>query len=419
MCFEGNFFRCHACGAATLNEHAKIMLDDVTLCNVCFDRHATSCSRCEGSVFESITYLLHSYCNQCMRTVVEEGDMLDNGCECDDCQDSAGQLIEAAVSCNFNGIIERQWECAECERMCVGSIMPRGVSNIDLVNWIYDSNERPLNLQLCIGCFSNREEKSKYKVNNYTYKPVPDFRKVDRDLSERSLYFGTEVEIEVDDDSDMDTALKLIAEKDSDGLFYCKSDSCINHGFELVSHPFTFGWMKENDEAFSAMFSLGRIMKGWESINCGMHVHMSMDAFSNLQLLKFMKFFYANKSFITALARRPEGKLEQWAHMNSPDSAVLQKFTRRKRGSIGVGRAALSVENGDTIECRIFRSTLAPIAYYGNVEFLQALFDYTKTCGLQQLHEDRFMSFVHDRAKGYPNFIALTSTLRATLIDEE
>ena len=176
--------------------------------------------------------------------------------------------------------------------------------------------------------------------------------------------------------------------------------------------------MKENEDAFVAMFSLSKIMKGFDSMNCGMHIHMSLDAFTNLQLMKFMRFFYRNKEFITAIARRPPGKLGQWAEMRTPKKGSVQRYAMKKTGGVGVGRAALNVDGSKTVECRIFRSTLSPTAYYGNVEFLQALFDYTKTCGIHQLQFDRFMGYAHDRSSAYKNFITLAKTIRPISVED-
>jgi hypothetical protein len=72
-----------------------------------------------------------------------------------------------------------------------------------------------------------------------------------------------------------------------------------------------------------------------------------------------------------------------------------------------------------TLECRIFRSTLSPTAYYGNIEFLQSLFDYTKNCGVDddQLSEQRFMDYTRERGRIYKNFILLSETVRPEIED--
>jgi len=417
-CYGDNYFSCSSCGETTHNEDGEETADHDTVCAVCFREHVDLCHECGDSLFHAIEVNEEYYCAECLRTklVDDMSTLVDEACECEDCESDAIDMVEAARRCDLARTDRGPWQCSMCGAMQRPDTIPTNLAPLMQCRFILNRHGRDAELKCRACCPSGNEYK--YIINNYSYKPTPVFRRVDRDLEERSLHFGTEVEVEINDDKNTDEALKLIARLDDERLFYCKADSCIHDGFELVSHPFTCEWMHENNEAFNAMFGLGKIMKGWESTNCGMHVHMSVDAFSNLQLLKFMRFFYENKTFIAKVARRPKGKLEDWATMRTPDSAQLQSYTRRKRGSIGVGRGALNVEGGYTVECRIFRSTLAPTVYYGNIEFLQALFDYTKTCGLHQLEHNRFLSFVHDRARAYKNFITLTSTTRPVLVDE-
>jgi hypothetical protein len=253
---------------------------------------------------------------------------------------------------------------------------------------------------------------------NYSYKPTPQFRRTGRDLESRALHFGTEVELDMVGELDNTQALRLLADGDKARLFYCKHDVSCGRGFEVVTHPFTFDWMMNNPEAFDPMFGLASIMRGHESERCGMHVHMSKDAFTELQMFKFMRFFHMNTEFIKSISRRPIGRFEKWAKIISPERSALMKFAL-KRGHIDFARGALNPDNESTMECRIFRSTLSPTAYYGNIEFLQGLFDYTKNCGVDddQLSEQRFMDYIHDRGKSYRNFILLSDSLRPEVED--
>lgn len=83
-----------------------------------------------------------------------------------------------------------------------------------------------------------------------------------------------------------------------------------------------------------------------------------------------------------------------------------------KSKSMGLGRAALNLGSRQTIECRIFRSTLSPTSYYGNIEFLQSLFDYTKNSAVSDTRFDPYMEYVKSRAKSYKNFLTLNEMIR-------
>ena len=397
---------------------------DRFMCEECYDDSVTTCPSCENEVINMVSmpqpvgddaagpmYL----CTACAGSEVESyirehtHDII-----IPSHRDLLQRYLAIARIANAFGMADRRWVCNECGRGGVG--LPRSMSIEEQVRYI----QLPAGPIYCDRCGPIPESGIRaYRINNYSFKPVPEFKCTERDLLERALHFGTEVEIEMTDEADNHAALQQLAEADLEHkLFYCKSDTSVRSGFELVSHPFTYDWMNDNHDAFEAMFGLAPIMEGWKSVRCGMHVHMSTDAFTSLHLLKFMRFFYENTAFIAAVARRPADRLEEWSTLKAPDKKRLQKFTANKSGSLGLDRSsALNVGNSNTIECRIFRSTLAPTAYYGNIEFLQALFDFTKGCGLQELSKDRFLGFVKERSKAYNNFVMLAETLRPVTIE--
>ena len=421
VCFRDTCFSCRLCAENTLQENARSLLN--LSGQVCEDCHsiAINCDDCGERTNNPAVFRRRHYCNECLKKVLasEIDSLIGNSCDCEDCIVNDKAFAKAAWLCNYMSFRDRAtaWTCSNCERGVYG-VMPLTENWRQLCRGIVERGVMPpLICDLCMGV--DGVAIKGYTIQSYSYKPIPSFKKTNRDLEIRALHFGTEVEIEMSGSLQKTDALKLLADLDEKHkLFYCKSDSCIANGFELVSHPFTYDWMKENEDAFDSMFSLSKMMKGFKSVNCGMHVHMSIDAFTNLQLLKFMRFFYKNKEFITAIARRPPGKLTQWAEMKTPAKGNIQRYVARKGGGVGNGRAALNVEGTKTIECRIFRSTLSPTAYYGNVEFLQALFDYTKTCGLHQLQHDRFMGYASDRGSAYKNFITLTKTIRPVSMED-
>ena len=419
-CFTNTHFTCGVCSNNDRQEHSRRLLNmSASACEECYDS-AISCADCGGRTHRPAMYSRRNYCNECLKTKLasEIRSFTGNSCDCDDCVAKDKAFAVAAWSCNYMTFKDRMsaWSCSICGASHY-STMPLVQNWRQLLRWLIEETRMPP--AMCVSCMDGGGAAEGYIVNSYSYKPVPSFKRSNRDLEIRALHFGTEVEIEMSGSEHTRDALKLLSDLDEKHkLFYCKSDSCIRNGFEVVSHPFTYDWMKENEDAFDAMFSLSKMMKGFKSANCGMHVHMSIDAFTNLQLLKFMRFFYKNKEFITAIARRPPGKLVQWAGMQTPAKGNIQKYVVKKTGGVGTGRAALNVEGSKTIECRIFRSTLSPTAYYGNVEFLQALFDYTKTCGLHQLQHDRFIGYASDRGSAYKNFITLTKTIRPMSVED-
>jgi hypothetical protein len=223
------------------------------------------------------------------------------------------------------------------------------------------------------------------------------------------LHFGVEVEVNTRDRA-MNRALADLAELDTNGMFYCKSDSSIGSGFEVVSHPFTFTFMQENEDAFAALFKLRENCQGYSAPRCGMHVHMSSDAFSHFHLLKFIRFFYRNPAFIERVSRREPGRMDEWARCslsgNDRDITIA-----KKEASQSARYSALNFQPRSTIECRIFRSTLSPRLFYGNIEFLKSAYDFTKSYGLNELSVDRFISHTRECGKMFKNFLGCLDTI--------
>jgi hypothetical protein len=215
-------------------------------------------------------------------------------------------------------------------------------------------------------------------------------------------------------------ALCDLASLDEHRLFYCKSDSSISNGFEVVSHPFTLSWARENEHAFDPLFNLSKRMYGHNAVNCGMHVHMSLDAFTNLQLMKFMRFVYVNKKFVHAISRRPKGSLQRWASVDNISDESIMSIAKVKNRGRGAGSRSTAVNiTGTTAEVRIFRSTLSRTIYFGNIEFLDCLFDFTCLFGMRDMTPDRFLDYAHSRAKAYKNFLTLESITDMKIVSEE
>ena len=413
-CYEDEGYdECTNCGYAAHQDN-MVETDTGDVCDECAE-DGVSCHDCGWYTVTSLSYQGQDYCNSCARAKVERAIRDSLGCD-NRCEEHNEQLIAAlriTIPANAFGFEGRTWDCVECGRLCIG--LPSG-GPWDVAYMIRHNN---FEAAICLHCRPGGVDGPRYRINNYSFKPPPKFQRTSRDLEQRALHFGTEVEIEMEEGKDRNFALSQLAVADEAKIFYCKADTSVRTGFELVSHPFTYNWMKENPNAFQAQFGLAGLMRGWSAEGCGMHVHMSANAFSNLHLFKFMRFFYQNPGFIQSLARRPKGRLEQWAPIKAPEKKALVKYALDKRRGLSVGRGALSFPT-ETVECRIFRSTLSPTAYYGNIEFLQSLFDFTKNCGMDdtQLIVDRYMEFVHERASAYNNFVLLAETIRPVIQDD-
>lgn len=424
-----------------VNEHTSIcehcestvMTGDLTLvggadqywCDDCLSEVAIYCSSCEAYYSVGITYRGETCCPSC---TIDEAERvladLDGSCECNDCT-SVREEAFAAINMAQGGqastnvvLRNRQFICIECGRRVRGPD-----------NWVIPDpedlrqlNERPADFApravYCTNCrMVDGQGRTCYTVRSYSYRPQPIFLGTTKDMhalqygkegDPRQLFFGVEVEVQ-SSGADYRSALADMNELDVNRMFFCKSDASIGGGFEVVSHPFSFEWMKGHDEAFEALFRLQRYCTAYNARSCGMHVHMSAKAFTALHTYKFLRFFYGNRDFIKRVSRREGEAMEHWASLDLDPSYfihIAKKLDTNPRRYM-----ALNYQTRRTVECRIFRSTVSRPMFYGNIEFLKAAYDYTKATGLKDMSVDGFMQHTRKHGKMFSNFLRSFDTL--------
>lgn len=260
----------------------------------------------------------------------------------------------------------------------------------------FDYNPNP-DKYLCLIC--NAVEKG-IAVHDYSYKPTPTFYS-SKNESKTKLYFGIELEIEAPNinESEIEKKAKALPEQ-----FFVKSDSSIEYGFEVVTNPMTFRYMRENSEGFEKILDWRK--EGWKSYDtttCGMHIHLSKDAFTSLQLYKFMKFFYEHQKLICKISQRKDMRsLSRWATFDDNSGSSIIYKAKNKSGGFK-RHVAINLSNPYTIEVRVFRGTLNPISFWKNIEFCHALWIFAGNSSIKAISPERFELFIKQHRKDYPN----------------
>ena len=227
-------------------------------------------------------------------------------------------------------------------------------------------------------------------IRNYSFKPILQFISMPYD-SKEVPFFGIELEVERMDKSE--TSRGDMAKKIENKAWYFKNDGSLNNGFELVSHPLTFSYIKHSAKDFeNALNELScNAYNSYNANTCGMHIHISKKAFGTWQLYKFMKFFAENVPFIVAISQRKMEKLVQWANIEDNDDNALMYKAKKKEGN-SARYVAINLQNYSTIEVRIFRGTLNFNSFMKNIEFVHALYMFTKESKIITL--DSFKEYI-------------------------
>lgn len=284
------------------------------------------------------------------------------------------------------------------------------------------------------------------RINNYTFKPSPKFY----GRANNNLFFGIELEVESQEHIDPQVFARNVyeaidAQESTKGLFYFKHDSSLVHGVEIVTHPMSFNFFDEHWPAAAANIITEQSQNNWlGEFHCGVHIHMSRDAFGKFMpvkkmvmrleyspaearmrpvkyqrlrpsyhLVKFMEFIYNNAAFVQQLAGREHAvvhdrematynKLDvgRWEIPDRKNPARIivdsDRFLREaaKGKPVFTNRyTAVNLANKDTIELRIFRSTTNHRRLRAYMQFADSLFYYTDKVHLHdRKHPERAMS---------------------------
>jgi hypothetical protein len=233
----------------------------------------------------------------------------------------------------------------------------------------------------CQSCFDSLTPKL---INSYSYKPAAIFK------GKGDTYFGIELEVERDGS---DTSKDDMASEIKDDDWYFKQDGSLNDGFEIITHPMSFDYIISRQDDLKSMLSKlsSSGYKSYDKKTCGMHIHISKKGFGTWHLLRFMKFFQDNATFVTAISQRTKDQLDKWASIEDESEETLLYKAKKKGGNMK-RYVAINLQNSYTVELRLFRGTLNPSSFFKNIEFTQALFNFSKD--EKEMTVDNFKKYI-------------------------
>jgi L-rhamnose mutarotase len=357
------------------------------ICEDCNDNY-NSCCGCSDVLHNDDVYYAQDdpWCHDCYA---------DRFSICDDCN-------ETVRSDDINTVQGRsgseRYVCDGCRRDYYWC------SNCD--EYVHDDNYA--GNDLCNGCaddVDDDDEEEEQVIKGYCYKPRPTFFKVSEN---DNVYLGIELEVERGANSETNhTKMALLIQQD---FLYFKTDGSLDNGFEIVTHPMTISYIKKHKNVWADILNLLRSNKyrSYDTRTCGMHIHISKNAFTTWHLYRFMKFFVDNSDFVTKISQRKIENLDRWAALTDNPSESYKEFTQdrlmykaKKKSGNDKRYLAVNLQNDKSVEVRIFRGTLNDSSFFKNIEFVQALYDYTKSIPDPDMSLKSFLSFIKDNNE-YP-----------------
>lgn len=302
-------FTCSNCGLFVPLSDRRVFGGE-SLCPTCLEEETVLCSRCEARIW------------------ADDNAGTDDTPLCQHCYD-------------------RYY--TSCERC--GALL----SNSDVYYESEDDDARAL----CYDCFQHVVG-AKGIIHDYYYKPSPIF------YGNGPRFFGVELEIDGGgEDAHNATQLLNLANNTFESRIYCKHDSSLHDGFEIVTHPMTLDyhlrqmpWEALCKEAVSLGYT------SHQARTCGLHIHVSRDAFGeteaqqDLCIARVLYFFEKHWEELLKFSRRTQRQLDQWAARYGFKEQPMEILDHAKTGYHSGRYTCVNLTNYATIEFRIFRGTL-------------------------------------------------------------
>ncbi len=404
--------RCSVCDTDTNIDDLITTEYDSMVCNDCVQ----ICQRCDsiGSV------------DDCFMTVDDDYTW------CEACTERRAYFCDSCEEYNSNGtsyVTDRgeHW-CTDCT--------DRGAY------WCDDCEE--YNSDGCDRCSDDMSSDGSRLIHDYSYRPDAIFHSTNKD---ERLFFGIEIEVEAKDD--LRESAEYAHQLESMDLAYLKHDGSLNNGFEIVTHPMSHDFFKnEAQDFFAVMEGLrsqqGIRVKSWDTKTCGLHIHISRTGFNGgSHMHRFLNLVYSNPDFYSTLAGRTSDQWAKftdiwqreykrdangeriWSEDMGYDITTKRTFMHKLQPDHNSDRySAVNTNNRETLEMRIFRGSVNGETIKAQIDLAHASVEYTRTLTVQDvrngaLSADLLMWYIFQHEDLYPELSARIDKLVVGLARQE
>ena len=247
----------------------------------------------------------------------------------------------------------------------------------------------------CYDCYCDRREDDDDIIHGYFYKPDPIF------FGDGERFFGVELEIDNAGYDECHAEHLLDIANTGESRLYIKSDSSLDDGMELVTHPMTLDYHQHEmpwQHILDKCIDMGYYSHKTDT--CGLHIHVNRTSLGksvDAQEAVIGRILYIFEHFwdkMLAFSRRTERQLDRWAARYNYKGHPKEVLDHVKH--LNPGRyTCVNLLNYSTIEFRIFRGTLK---YNTLIATLQMV---NRICDLAY-----FLSDTEIRNLSWPEFVA-------------
>ncbi len=270
---------------------------------------------------------------------------------------------------------------------------------------------------LCRSCQQARHSdcNNAVKIRNYSYKPPPKF------TGEGPLFLGVELEVDTGRKREGRThewarnpsgILDKIGElSDDNKLFYLKGDASLGNGFEIVTHPCSLDYHRQEfpcEELLEAVKEIG--LQSHNTNTCGLHVHASRLGFGNSDKMqekvlgRLMMLWGRHWWRYAQMSRRRTKELGKWCMPNreavdvAEEDLVEMIESVKKPGSRSVAINTQTWEGGEkaTAEFRLFKGTLQHSSLMAALEIVHHSITISQSWKFNKIATSKWVDVVKD-----------------------
>ena len=238
--------------------------------------------------------------------------------------------------------------------------------------------------------------RSKTYIHQFNYVPKYIKHFMPGESEDTTLLLGAEIEVggnnNISSDNDKNSTVKKCiqimngSDSDEENLIYSTHDSTVQIEFDTMPCSLEFHKNKMNyREMFEYLDKEG--YKGHDCETAGLHIHANRNYLGKSRIsqeLVISKILYIIEKFndeICVIARRDNDYSEFAGEKQNEDSIVELYGKYKDKGK----RAALNLQHKDTIEFRMFKSTLKYETFILTLEFVKDIIDYAKSVDIEEI----------------------------------
>ncbi len=229
------------------------------------------------------------------------------------------------------------------------------------------------------------------RIENWNYRPSLVFHPEFPENPKKPLYIGMELETAFQESHDRNAVAvrAWMASTEFKDLVFVKSDSSVNYGFEIVTHPMQPQWALKHFpfERFDELIEKHKALPTHGS--AGTHIHMNKEAFTPAHLWKYLQLHYRLPDFCRTVGGRGDNT---YASFKARDMGVqrrqLMDVVKKKGGLRDYQRyCAVNLRNEYTIELRYPAGGTDSPSIKKNIEWALASYEFTDHISVQDVRE--------------------------------